>query len=76
MPNKTLTSNSNAMEGNDTLTYDTRSISTTYKIFFSNSAESLLTNLQNPPEKHNLESVVNYYFSFIFTNDFSLKIKS
>ena len=34
MPNKTLISNFNAMEDNDTLTYDARSISTVFKNFF------------------------------------------
>ena len=34
MPNKTVISNLNAMEDNDTLTYDTRSIATVFKNFF------------------------------------------
>ena len=33
MPNKTLISNFNAMEDNDTLTYDNHSISTVFKNF-------------------------------------------
>ena len=72
MPNKTLILKFNAMEDNDTLTYDTRSISTVFKNFILTLAESLLTKLQNPPDKHNLESVINYYSSFIVTNYFCL----
>ena len=34
MPNKTLISNFNAMEDNDTLNYDTHSISTVFKTSF------------------------------------------
>ena len=40
MPNKTVISNFNAIEENDTLTYDTRSISKILKYFFSNLAKS------------------------------------
>ena len=72
MPNKTLVSNSTAMEENDSLTYDTRSISTVFKNFYSSLGESLLTKLPNPLEKYNLESVINYYSSFTITNDFCL----
>ena len=68
MPNKTLISNFTAMEDNHT-----HSISTVFKNFFSNLAESLLTKLPNPPDKYNLESVINYYSSFTITNDFCLK---
>ena len=60
------------MEDNDTLTYDTRSISTVFKNFFSSLAESLLIKLPNPPDKYNLESVINYYPRFTVTNDFCL----
>ena len=73
MPNKTLISNSNAMEDNDSLTYDTRPISTVFKNFFSNLAGSLLTKLQNPLDKYNLEPVINYYSSFTITDDFCLQ---
>ena len=72
MPNKTLISNFNVMKDNDTLTYDTRSISKVFKNF-SSLAESLLIKLLNPPDKYNLESVINYYSIFTITDDFSLK---
>ena len=72
MPNKKLISNFSAMEDNDTLTYDTRSISKVFKNLFSSSAKSLLVKLPNPPDKYNLESVINYYSSFTIANDFSL----
>ena len=72
MPNKTLISNFNMMEDNDTLTYDTRSISKVFKNF-SSLPESLLIKLSNPLDKYNLESVINYNSSFTITDDFSLK---
>ena len=73
MPDKTLISNFSAMEDNDTLTYDARSISKFFKNFFSSLEESLLTKLPHPPEKYNLESVINYYYSsFTIVDDFSL----
>ena len=52
------------MEDNDTLTYDSRSISTVFKNLVSNLAESLLTKLLNPLGKYNLESVINHESSF------------
>ena len=72
MPNKKLISNFSAMEDNDTLTYDTRSISKVFKNF-SSLPESLLIKLSNPLDKYNLESVINYNSSFTITDDFSLK---
>ena len=42
MLNKTLISNFSAMEDNDTLTYDTRSISKFFKNFFSSLVEFLI----------------------------------
>ena len=71
-PNKTLISNFNAMEDNDTLTYDTQLISTVFKNVFSNLTESLPTKLPNPLDKYNLESVTSYYSSFTITYDFCL----
>ena len=47
MPNKRY--NFNSIEENDTLTYDTRSISKIFKHFFLNLAKSLLIKLPNPP---------------------------
>ena len=72
MPNKTLISNFNVMKDNDTLTYETHSISAVFKNFFSSLAESLLTKLPNPPDKYKLESVINYYSSLTITDDFCL----
>ena len=72
MPNKTVISNFNPTEENDTLTYDTRSISKMFKNFFSNLAKSLLIKLPNPPDKYNLQSVIRYYSSFMISNDFCL----
>ena len=70
MSNKTLISNINSMEDNETWTYDTRSISTVFKNFFSSLAESLLIKLPNPPNRYNLESI--NYFSFTIADDFCL----
>ena len=72
MPNKTVISNFNAIEENDTLTYDTHSISKVFKIFFSNLAKSLLIKLPNSPDKYNLQSVIRYYSSFMISDDFCL----
>ena len=72
MQNKTLISNFKAREDNGILTYDTRSISTVFKNFVSNSTESLLLKLPNPLDKYNLESVINYYSSFTIADDFCL----
>ena len=72
IPNKTVISNFNAIEENDTLTYDTRSISKIFKNFFSNLAKSLLIKLPSPPDKYNLPSVIRYYSSFMISDDFCL----
>ena len=72
MPNKTPISSFNAMQDNDTLTYDTRSISTVFKNFFSSLAESLLIKLPYPPDKYNLEYVINCYSSLTIIDDFYL----
>ena len=72
MPNKTVIFNFNAIEENDTLTYDTRSRSKIFKNFFSNLAKSLLIKLPSPPDKYNLQSVIRYYSSFMISDDFWL----
>ena len=72
MPNKTVISSFNSIEENDTLTYDTRSISKVFKNFFSNLVKSLLIKLPSPPDKYNLQSVIRYYSSFMISDDFCL----
>ena len=72
MPNKTIISNFNAIEENDTLTYDTRSIPKIFKNLFSNLAKSLLIKLPNPPDKYNSQSMIKYYSSFTVSDDFCL----
>ena len=47
-------------------------LSTVFKDFFSNLAECLLTKLAHPPDKYDLQSVINCYFGFTITNDFYL----
>ena len=49
-----------------------QSLKFSFKNLFSNLAESLLIKLPNPPDKYNLEFVINYYFSFTIADDFSL----
>ena len=70
--NKAVISNFNAIEENDTLTYDTHSISKSLKNLFSNLVKSLLIKLPNPPDKYNLQSVIRYYSSFTISDDFCL----
>ena len=72
MSNKTLISNFNVIEQENSLTHDTRSISKISKNFFSDLVESLLIKLLNPPDKYNLKSVIQYYSSFAITADFCL----
>ena len=72
MPNKTVISNFNAIEENDALIYDTRSISKNFINFFSNLVKSLLIKLPYPPEKYNLQSVIRYYSIFTMSVDFCL----
>ena len=72
MPSKTVISNFSAIEEDDTLTYDTRSISKIFKNFFSNLTKSLLIKLPSPPDKYNLQSVIRYYSSFMISDDFCL----
>ena len=73
MPNKTVISNFNAIEENDYLIYDTRSISKIFKNFFRNLAKSLLIKLPNPRDKYKLESVIIYYSSFTISDEFCLR---
>ena len=72
MPNKTVISNFNTIEENDTLTYDAPSMSKIFKNFFSNLVKSLLIKLTSPPDKYNLQSVFRYYSSFMISDDFCL----
>ena len=72
MPNKTVISNFNTTEEDNTLTHDNRSILNIFKKIFSNLAESLLIKLPKPPDKYNLKSVIQYYSSFAITAGFCL----
>ena len=72
MPNKTITSNFNSIEENDTFIYDTRSISKTFKNFFSNLAKFLLIKLPNASGKYNLQSKIRYFYSFTISDYFCL----
>ena len=48
-----------------------QSLKFSFKNLFSSLAESLLIKLPNPPDKHNLEFVINYHSSFTIADDFS-----
>ena len=72
MPNKAIISNFNAIEQDNNLTHDTRSISKIFKNFFSNLAESLPVKLLKLPDKYNFKSVIQYYTSFVMATDFCL----
>ena len=74
MPKITVISSFNAIEENDTLTYDTGSISKIFQFFFffSNLAKSLLIKLPNHPDNYNLQSVIRYYSSFTISDYFCL----
>ena len=71
LPNKSVISNFNAIEHDNTLTHDTHSISKIFKNLFSNLAESLIK-LPKPPDKYNLKSVIQNYSSIAITADFCL----
>ena len=70
MPKRTVISNFNAIEENDTLTYDTRSISKIFKNFFSNLAKSFLilsfqTFLTNTTYNQYLDTILVLRFQII-----------
>ena len=65
-----MISNFNAIEENDTLTYDTRPISKIFKNFFSNLAKYFLIKLPNLPDNYNLQLVIRYYSSFTILDYF------
>ena len=73
MPKKTLISNFNAVESNNALTFDKKTIAKIFKDFLSNSAESLLIKLPIAPDKYNIESVFQYYSKFIIEKPFHLR---
>ena len=73
MPKKTLISNFNAVESNNALTFDKKTIAKIFKDFLSNSAESLLIKLPIAPDKYNIESVFQYYSKFITEKPFHLR---
>ena len=72
MPKRTVISNFNAIEENDTLTYDTRSISKIFRNFFSNLVKSVLIKLPNAPDKYNLQSIIRYYSTFTISDSLCL----
>ena len=76
MPQKTLISSFNAVESNNALTFDKRTIAKMFKDFFSNLAESLLIKLPNAPNKYEIESVFQCYSKFMIEKPFHVSITS
>ena len=76
MIQKTLISNFNAVECNNALTFDKKTIAKMFKDFFSNLAKPLLIKLPNAANKYNIESVFQYYSKFIIEKPFHLRITS
>ena len=60
LPKKTVVSNFNAIDYNNSLTYDIKRMSKVSKDFFSNLAKYFLDKLPNHSNKYNLESVFLY----------------
>ena len=54
MPKKTIISNFNAVEINNALSFDKKTIAKLFKDFFSNLTKSLLIKLSIAPDKYNL----------------------
>ena len=76
IPKKTLVWNFNAVESNNALTVDKKTIANIFKEFFSNLAESLLIKLPNAPHKYNLGPVFQYYAKFIIEKPFNFSTTS
>ena len=76
MPQKTLISNFNAVESNNALTFDKKTIAKIFKDFFPNLANSLLIKLPNAPNKNHIEFVFKYYLKCFTEKPFHLSITS
>ena len=76
MPEKTLISNFNAVESNNGLPFDKKTIAKIFKDFFSHLVKSILSKLPNVPNKYNIEPVFKYYLKFIIEKPFHLSITS
>ena len=76
MPQKTLISNFSAVESNNELTFDKKTIAKIFKDFFPNLAESLLIKLPNSPNKYNIKFVFQCYSKFIIEKPFHQSITS
>ena len=70
---KPLISNFNAIESNNTLTFDKKAVAKTFEDFFSNLAGSLAVKVPNAPNKYNLESVFQYYSTSIIEKPLHLR---
>ena len=72
MPKKTLVSNFNAIDNNQLLTYDLKTMSKVFK-YFSNLPESFLAKQPKPSNKYNLGSVFLYHSNFAIPEVFHIK---
>ena len=70
------TPNFKAVESNNALTVNKKTIANIFKEFFSNLAESLLIKLPNAPHKYNLGPVFQYYAKFIIEKPFNFSTTS
>ena len=71
MPQKTLISNFNVVEGNNALTFDKKTKAKIFKDFFSNLSQSPLTKLPNALNKYNIASVFQYCSNLSLKNLFT-----
>ena len=72
MPNKTVISNFNAIEENNTLIYDTRSISKIFRKFLFKFSGVSSDEASKPSRQYNLQSVSRYDSRFTISDDFCL----
>ena len=75
MPKKTLVSNFNAIDNNQLLTYNLKTMSKVFKDF-SNLLEYFLATQPDPSNKHNLKFVFLYHSNFAIPEVFHIKSTS
>ena len=64
----------NSIEDNKHLKYNLKSVAQTFAKFYSDLAESLLKNLQNSPNKFDINSVHQYYKKIELEDNFNLTL--
>ena len=76
MSKKTVVSNYNAIDNNNLLIYDIKTMSKVFKDSFSNLLECFLAKLPDPSNKHNLQYAFLYYSNFPIPEVFHVKSAS